>query len=385
MQNKIPSQLSDPELVAAVATLASSERRTTVALVAHLAELDARRLYLGAGFPSMFVYCVQVLHLSEGGAYNRIEAARAARSFPVVLDLLDQGLLNLATLRLLAPHLTIENHEELLAAASEKSKREVEALLARAFPRPDVAPSIRKLPGPRPSDSARPARDSISATPPIADVEEALHPGEAPAGPEGPMPKTVPVPQTVPSSMPAHPLVTALSPERYQIRFTASGSLCEKLRRAQDLLRHAVPNGDPAEIFDRALTALLAELERKKFAATDRPRASRGSADGSRHIPATVKRAVVARDGGRCAFVARSGQRCGTRAFLELHHLVPYALGGPATVDNIQLRCRAHNGYEAELDFGTSKRLREQIGATRPGTSSPGGDEGRSATAGEIR
>jgi hypothetical protein len=60
-------------------------------------------------------------------------------------------------------------------------------------------------------------------------------------------------------------------------------------------------------------------------------------------------------------------------------------LGGPATVDNIQLRCRAHNGYEAELDFGTSKRLREQIGATRPGTSSPGGDEGRSATAGEIR
>ena len=84
-----------------VAQLARSERRTTVALIAHLAELDARRLYLRAGYPSLFVYCTQVLRLSEGGAYNRIEAARLARRFPAALDLLAQGLLNLGTLRLL--------------------------------------------------------------------------------------------------------------------------------------------------------------------------------------------------------------------------------------------------------------------------------------------
>jgi hypothetical protein len=145
MENKIPSQLSDSELVAAVAALAVTERRTTVALVAHLAELEARQLHLAAGFPSMFSYCVRVLRLSEGGAFNRIEAARTSREFPVVLDLLEQGRLNLASLRLLAPHLTAANHERLLAAAEGKSKREVQALVATAFPRPDVAPSIRKV------------------------------------------------------------------------------------------------------------------------------------------------------------------------------------------------------------------------------------------------
>jgi len=146
--------------------------------------------------------------------------------------------------------------------------------------------------------------------------------------------------------------MSALSADRYQIRFTASAETCEKLKLAQDMLRHAVPSGDPAEIFDRALTALLAELERRRFAAAERPRTGRPAAEGSRAIPATVKRAVVARDEGRCAFVADTGRRCGTRAFLEFHHVIPYARGGPATVGNIQLRCRAHNDYEAELDYG---------------------------------
>lgn len=69
----------------------------------------------------------------------------------------------------------------------------------------------------------------------------------------------------------------------------------------------------------------------------------------SRHIPAEVKREVWLRDGGQCAFVARNGRRCSERGFLEFHHVEPYSAGGVATTNNIQLRCRAHNGYEAEL------------------------------------
>jgi hypothetical protein len=58
--------------------------------------------------------------------------------FPVVLGMLGEGTLSLATLRLLSSHLTAENHEELLVMAAGKSKREVEELLARYFPRPEV-------------------------------------------------------------------------------------------------------------------------------------------------------------------------------------------------------------------------------------------------------
>ena len=131
MEINIPSHLSDAELVTEVRSLVERERGVTAHLIAHLAEFDARRLYLAAGFPSLFAYCVEVLRLSEGEAYNRIDAARAARKFPVILDRLAEGSLNMTTVRLLGSYLTADNHAELLAAASGKSRRAVEELLAR--------------------------------------------------------------------------------------------------------------------------------------------------------------------------------------------------------------------------------------------------------------
>jgi hypothetical protein len=113
-----------------------------------------------------------------------------------------------------------------------------------------------------------------------------------------------------------------------------------------------VPSGDEAAILDRALTALLADLAQKRFAAAERPRPSGSAVPGSRHVPAEVKRTVWLRDLGRCAFVGTSGRRCNERGFLEFHHVTPYVLGGEATVANIQLRCRSHNAYEARLYFG---------------------------------
>jgi hypothetical protein len=348
MKINMASHLSDDDLVAKVRSLAGREREATVELIAHLAELDARRLYLGAGFSSLFTYCTEVLHLSEAEAYNRIEAARAARRFPVILDRLAEGSLNLTTVRLLASHLTSENHLELLAAAAGKSRREVEELRARCFPQPDVASSVRKLPAPRPVQG-----QPIAASTPSVGMMLASPSVTAPGAqvPSSPMPGT------------RHPVVAPLAPDRYQIRFTASAETCEKLRLAQDMLRHAVPTGDTGEIIDRALTALLEELARKKFAKTDRPRASRGVAPGSRYNAAKVRRAVWIRDGGRCAYVSKGGRRCNERAFVEFHHLDPYGVGGEATVERTELRCRAHNNYEAELFYGRPQ-------PTRSGTSS---------------
>ncbi|PYQ44032.1 MAG: hypothetical protein DMF77_08180 [Acidobacteria bacterium] len=123
----------------------------------------------------------------------------------------------------------------------------------------------------------------------------------------------------------ARPVVRPLALERYEIRFTASAEMREKLRVAQDLLGHAIPSGDLAQVFDRALTLLVADLSRKKFVATGQPRRSRGQSDESRNIPADVKRRVGARDQCRCAFVAPNGRRCDERRFLEFHHVVPMA------------------------------------------------------------
>ena len=329
------SDLSDQDLLAHLHLAAQAERRATAHLVALLIELDSRRLYLGEGFPSLFAYCTDALHLSEPAAYNRIEVARAARRFPIILDGLAAGELTLASVKLLAPHLTPDNHRDVLTRARHKSKREVELLVAALHPRPDVPSAIRKLPAARQS------------TPLASRSEEPLL-AESDA--------TLPVEPPQPMRRPRPAAMTPLTPERYKVQFTVSRQTHDKLRRAQDLLRHAVPDGDPAIIFDRALTLLLTQLERSKTGAATRPASARPGASrrvntASRHVPAATKRVVSQRDGGRCAFIGPQG-RCTATAFLEYHHVVPFAAGGETSVKNLELRCRAHNQYEADRYFG---------------------------------
>jgi HNH endonuclease len=293
-RNDLPSPslswLSDEALLARVEELAGRERGATAQLIASLIELDVRKLYLGQGCPSLFVYCTEVLCLSEHAAYGRITACRAARLFPLILDLLADGSITLTTVCLLSAHLTPENHRELLESVRYKSRREVERMLAG-----------RRQQG-----------------------------GTALADGHGP---------TIPP------------PEHYTL--TLPDATHGKLLWARDLLRHTIPSGDLALVVDRALTVLIADLERAKSGTGSKPRSGRPLTTGSRHIPVSVRRAVWARDGGRCAFVGAKG-RCSERGFLEFHHVIAFAAGGKTTVENLELRCRAHNVFEAEQVFGAS-------------------------------
>jgi len=155
--------------------------------------------------------------------------------------------------------------------------------------------------------------------------------------------------------------VTPLSSDRYRLQVTIDGETLEMFHVAKDMLGHAIPEGDPAAILSRAFRALLTDLARKKFADTSRPRASRTGRAGERTPSAAVKRAVWLRDLGRCAFVGISGHRCNGRRFVEFHHVDPHALGGQASVDGIQLRCRRHNDYEGRLYFGKRRRHAELV------------------------
>ena len=327
---------ADHPLLDAAKRLAAEERRATAALLRALMEIDDRRLYLGEGCSSMFAYCTQVLHLSEGGAYNRLEAARAARVYPVILDLFAQSAVTLTSVRLLAPHLTADNHAAVLTAARHKSKRQIEELVASLRPRPDAPAIVRQLPAPHtapPGSFLAAANDSLATAPEASASAGSGIRREA-------LPRVGEPARIVP-----------LAPERYRIQLTVSRATHEKLRRAQALLRHAVPSGDAAEIVDRALTLLIDDVERRRFAVTSRPKPPTPAAQRSRHIPAVVRREVWKRDGVRCAFVGTEG-RCRESGFIEFHYIEPYAAGGAATVENVQLRCRAHNQHEARLVFG---------------------------------
>ena len=155
-----------------------------------------------------------------------------------------------------------------------------------------------------------------------------------------------------------------LSSESFEVQFTLSQEGQDRLRYAQELLSHEIPSGDLAEVFEKLLELAIPQLEKRKFAATEKPRPGhRGSAADSRHIPDSVQRAVWERDQGRCTFVSESGHRCEARTFIEFDHIEAFARGGEATVEGIRLLCRAHNHYEAERTFGAEFMRHKRIAA----------------------
>ncbi|HKC61691.1 MAG TPA: hypothetical protein VKB92_16505 [Myxococcales bacterium] len=337
--------LSDPDLLAGTHELVDHSLCTEADLLVYLSEIDERKLYADRAFPSMFAFCVGELRFSEDAAYSRIMVARAARRVPAMIEATRSGQVHLTGLRLLAPHLTAENHCEVLAQAASKTKREIEELVARLAPQPAVAPTIRKLP-------ERPA--PASAEP----LTLALEP--APARP--------------PPREDHRRAIAPLAEKMYRVEFTANQVLHDKLREAQDLLRHRFPDGDVACIVDRALDLLIEDVKKERFAVGRKPRQPSAVAvkeeASSRHIPDAIKRKVYERDLGRCTFVDERGRRCPETGNLEFEHVDGFALTHLHDEDRIRLMCRSHNQYAAEKIYGRSfmERARSLRVSTCSGT-----------------
>ena len=278
------THLADAALLRDLTTLVAKDRITTAELLAHLAEVDARQLYLPAAYPSMFAYCVGELRLSEDCAAKRIQAARTARRCPGVFAAVADGRLHLAAVVLLSPHISPENAAELIAAAAQKTKAEIEALIAGRAPKLEMPAQVCAV-----ELAAESARE------------------HAP----GHVDSHVPAPSGGDVRY-QRPNVSACSAERYAIQATLSQAAHADLRHAQDLLAHQLRPGDLGAVLERALRALVEKLEHRKYAATSQPRAARSS-KGGRHIPASVRRAVLARDGEGCTFTSDAGQRWSPR------------------------------------------------------------------------
>ncbi|MEP7050240.1 MAG: HNH endonuclease signature motif containing protein [Pseudomonadota bacterium] len=322
--------LGNDELLAATSALVKREQNLLADVLAHLAELDERRLYLELGFPSLFAYCTRSLGMCESSAGRRILAARVCRKYPAAFALAARGELNLSALCALSRHLNAENAAELTALCSRRSRRDIEALLAERFPRPDVRDSVRRI--------------------------------------------------------------EALSADRFGVHFTADAEFLELFERARGLASHRLPAGDMAQVIKLGLKAFIREAEKERFAVGRKPRRKvearaaeahpPGECDSTlairhsgiveraagahppggrgrhatpkrtRHIPAAVARAVYVRDDGQCSFVSNDGRRCGCTVFLELDHVQPWAAGGASDMANLRLRCHAHNQGAAREYFG---------------------------------
>jgi hypothetical protein len=357
--------LSDDELLRRLSALLEESRRIEWELVAHIGEVDERRLYAREACDSMFVYCTEVLRLSEHEAYLRIAAARAAREHPMLLAMLGDGRLHLSGIAKLAPHLTRANREVLLERATHKSKRQIEVLVADLAPRPDVPTTIRKLPELNDGRELGPDRVLVTTSDLPLDHRQLGTPSATPdfgssrnsAG--------------MPSGRAA---VEPPGAGRYKVQFTGSAAFCEKLERFKALMTSSVPDGDLARVLEIAVTEALDRREARRFAKVKTPRTTLGHTDTaaspSRYLPAPVRRTSHASDDGRCRFVGAGGRRCGSYRRVEFHHVVPWARGGDRSPGNIRLMCRTHNAYLAAKDYGEAvmarfRRIHRRTGMPR--------------------
>jgi len=384
---------SDDELLAGLSSVVGRRNQVTAEFLAYLAELDERQLFLDLGFASLFEYCVESLGLCESTAGRHIAAARVCRNHPEVFALVASGALHASALSLLRKHLTPENAAELFELCAHRSTRKVEELLAARFPRPDVRDLVRRLtrfaiPGGVPAQ----ARLTLDAE----RVSETM-PTEAP-----PREPSAPLQKAFVESQAREPAATLgafgapealkpsrfepLSADRYGVHFTADGEFRELLERVRGLVGHRLPSGDLMTLLKRGLEAYERELTKERFALGRKPRRSRGAAPApsapppelpkpevstpdssnldaqsapnpnpNRHCPAAVARAVFLRDGQQCSYVSPTGRRCSARRCLELDHVVPWAVGGESTIENLRVRCRAHNQRYARQYYGQSR------------------------------
>jgi len=420
------ANLSERQLLHRFGDLVRQDRHHTAHLLAAIAEIDERKLWAKHAFPSMFAFCVERFHMSESMTAKRIWAARTAQRFPVILQMVARGELHLSAIVKVARHLTKDNHRVLLGRARHKSSREIELLVAELAPRPDVPSRIRALPrstGPvvrspaevgserrreakqadacltrgsecmtesKPADAFLTQGSEYTAgrqpagacTTHGSECTSGQHPADSCAthGSKQAVESSSAAVSNVPTTPRPRGQVIPLAPRRYKIEITVDQQTHDKLRMLQDLLGHQPSDADPAIIVSRAIDRLLDDTLKKKTAVTNRTRLDDQRNGGrsnrrTRAIPAAIRREVWQRDGGRCTFVDEQDRRCQATRCVEYHHENPYGKGGQHVVGNIALRCRAHNQYQADLDFGR-EFMRMKRGSNS--THSPGNVRGLS-------
>jgi hypothetical protein len=336
--------------------LVADDRQTTADLLRCIDEIDRRKLWAKDACGSMFSWCVEFYRMSESMVSKRIRAARTARVYPLVFDMVERGELHLTGITQLAAHLTEENHRAVLNRAKHLTMREIDHLVAELAPKADVASRIVKLPRRAAPikinlESAEPGESPLQTAPVSASsLPEQLLPSESPglqlsSGSEPVALAASPAKAT--GERLGH--VAPLSPRRYKVEITVGEETHETLRQLQDLLSHQIPSGDPALVIERALEDLLKKTLKTKAALTGRPRKATpirtettSSTFGTltRAIPAKVKRKVWQRDGGSCAFTDGKGRRCDQRRFDITSFLRNDALAGSvSTSSNITTPC----------------------------------------------
>jgi 5-methylcytosine-specific restriction endonuclease McrA len=293
------------EVIREVLECAGKERTATTEVIQKILIVMEEKLYLEEGYPSLFSFLTKGAKYSEGAAMRRIQAARVVKQEPSVLGKLTTGELSLCSVAELGKVLNEENAATFIEKACNKSKREVEKLVAVSLP----PKAILK-------------RESIR---PVA----VLPPPVSPLFEESPPPREVKL--------------------LHEVRFHCDEELKDLLVEARMYLGQR-PIG---EILKLGLKALVKEKKPKSAVVREYD-------EEGRRIPKHLRQEVLLQAGFQCEFTTPNGVRCCEATGLQIDHVTPFALGGKSKLSNLRVLCGPHNRFEAEREFGVVRNHRHQ-------------------------
>jgi hypothetical protein len=344
------------ELSNRLAELLRKEHDALADFLVALAAFDRKRLWRDLGHASLFNFLHRDLGLSTGSAFYRKTAVQLVHEFPEVIEPIREGKLCLTTVVELSKVLTRENLALVLPRFFHLSKQAAKEVAVEI--KPEVAPQRMVV-----TALHVPAAPGLAFAPPVSPDANATgsHPfrpdesrrASAEQPPQEVLSPAVAAPRSTCRTMTVDPKTA----EQSRVHITVSRAFLSKLEAARDALSHSHPGASEDEILEAGLDLLLERAaKRKGLVATPRksppasgkPRGERGG----RYVPAHIRRAVWQRDGGRCQFPLEGGGICGSTYRVQLDHVIPWARGGPTTIDNLRCACDVHNRHAARQAYG---------------------------------
>lgn len=297
--------MTDQQLVFKLQSLVKEERRITHEILVLIKEAEYRKIYAERGYPSAFEWLVKEFGYSESAAYRRIQAARLLGAVPEVGDKLQSGEVNLSTLAKVQSVIRSEE-KRIQAKVSFEMKTEI----------------LRKIEG----KNTKETEETLAGLFPEVIAQRADR-------------------------------VVVTSEDSARMTVTLSSETLKDLERVKELLSHAKPGAQWSEIIEYLAKDFLKQrdpLRKQSVMPSNTAAVSLSSRKSYRvALPAALKRAVYQRDQGRCQYRdPKSGTICESKYLVEIDHIMPKALGGDDTFDNLRCLCRSHNQLRAHKTFG---------------------------------
>ena len=310
------------QLVDKLLACISRERSATAEVLSAILKVKKFELYREEGFSSLYEFLTKGAKYSEGSAMRRIQAVKVLEKDEGVLEKLRTGELSLCAMAELGRAMEEENAMSLIEQACNKSKRDVEKLVAQFLPperwrEEQVRPVlVERAVVPEMSEPETIALASVMNDPTSDSIEVAS------------------TPRTLTTTELCH-----------ELTFLADEKLVELIERA----RVYTGNVTLAKLMELGLVALLREKEPKS-------QTQRTFDPELRRIPKGLRHDVLTRAESQCEFVSEVGVRCTERCGLQVDHIVPFALGGRTEISNLRALCGTHNRFEAEKIFGKIRK-----------------------------